>query len=208
MDSASRVHTQLRPQNRSRLESNFIMSPVSSDGIVTGHWMDERWSRNSSPSKVRYFLFSTSSRPVLGSTQPPIQWVQGAVPPGKKRLEREADHTPPTSADVNKMWKYTSTLPIIVAAPSEAWIVFAGSNTEIVGSNITQSMYICVRLFRVCNVLCVGGGLATCWSPSEESYRLCIKSRNCKSDQDQTTDYRDIIIIINPLPHTSLCCSA
>jgi len=30
-------------------------------------------------------------------TQPPIQWVQGALSLGVKRNEREADHSPPSS---------------------------------------------------------------------------------------------------------------
>jgi hypothetical protein len=32
-------------------------------------------------------------------------------PGGKKRPGREADHSPPTSAEVKKMWIYTSTTP-------------------------------------------------------------------------------------------------
>jgi hypothetical protein len=36
----------------------------------------------------------------LGPTQPPIQWVPGAVPLGLKQLGREADHSPPSSAEV------------------------------------------------------------------------------------------------------------
>jgi hypothetical protein len=51
---------------------------------------------------VKNFIFSTSSRPVLGSTQPPIQWVPGALSPGVKRSGREADHSPPTSAEVKE----------------------------------------------------------------------------------------------------------
>jgi hypothetical protein len=31
----------------------------------------------------------------------------GALSPGVKRQEREADHLPPTSAEVKKMWIYT-----------------------------------------------------------------------------------------------------
>jgi hypothetical protein len=41
--------------------------------------------------------------------------------------------------------------------------LFAPSNTGIVGSNPTQGMDVCVRLFFVCVVLCVGSGLATGW---------------------------------------------
>jgi hypothetical protein len=51
--------------------------------------------------------------------------------------------------------------PITVAVRSKVSTVFARSNARIVGSNPTQDMYICVRLFCVCVVLCVGSGLAT-----------------------------------------------
>jgi hypothetical protein len=49
------------------------------------------------------------SRPTMGSTKPPIQWVPGARSPGVKRQRREADHSPPASAKAKKMWIYTST---------------------------------------------------------------------------------------------------
>jgi hypothetical protein len=39
---------------------------------------------------------------------PPIQWVLGDLSPG-----HEADHSPPTSAQVKKTWTYTSTPPYI-----------------------------------------------------------------------------------------------
>jgi hypothetical protein len=52
-----------------------------------------------------------------------------------------------------------------VAARSKAWTVFPRSNTAIMGSNPTQGMGICVRLFCVCVALWVGSGLATDWSP-------------------------------------------
>jgi hypothetical protein len=48
----------------------------------------------------KVFLFSTASTPALGPTQPPIQWVPGVLSPGIKRQEREADHSPPSSAEV------------------------------------------------------------------------------------------------------------
>jgi hypothetical protein len=56
--------------------------------------------RGSSPGSVKNFLFSTSSRPAVGSTQPPIQWVPGTLSPGVKRSGREADHSPPAIAEV------------------------------------------------------------------------------------------------------------
>jgi hypothetical protein len=66
--------------------------------------------QSSSPSMVKNFLFSMSSRPALGSTQPQIQWVLGALSPGIKRRQGcEADHSPQASAEVKNMWIYTST---------------------------------------------------------------------------------------------------
>jgi hypothetical protein len=52
------------------------------------------------------FLFTTASRPALEPTQPPIQWVAGGLSLGVKRPEREADHSPPSSAEVKNAWSY------------------------------------------------------------------------------------------------------
>jgi hypothetical protein len=65
--------------------------------------------RSSSPGKVKNFLVSTSSRQVLRPTLPPIQRVPGALSRGVKQPRREADHSSPTTAEVKKMWIYTST---------------------------------------------------------------------------------------------------
>jgi hypothetical protein len=48
------------------------------------------------------FLFTTASRTALGPTRPPIQWVKGALTLGVKRPGREADHSPPSSAEVKE----------------------------------------------------------------------------------------------------------
>jgi hypothetical protein len=48
----------------------------------------------------------------LGPTQPPIQLVPGALSLGIKRPLREADHSPPSSAEVKNAWSYTSTTPV------------------------------------------------------------------------------------------------
>jgi hypothetical protein len=58
------------------------------------------------------FLFTTESRTALGPIQPPIQRVLGALFLGVKRPEREADHSPPSSAEVKNEWSYISTPPI------------------------------------------------------------------------------------------------
>jgi hypothetical protein len=56
-----------------------------------------------------FLLSTTASRQALDSTKPLIQCVPGALSPGLKRPGREVDHSPPTSAEVDKMWIYTAT---------------------------------------------------------------------------------------------------
>jgi hypothetical protein len=52
-------------------------------GVSTGYGQDSRvWI----PGRGKMFLFSTTSRPVLGHTPPPIQWVPGASFSGAKNL--------------------------------------------------------------------------------------------------------------------------
>jgi hypothetical protein len=51
---------------------------------------------------LEIFLFITESRTALGTTQPPIQWVKQAFSLRVKRPGREADHSPPSSAEVKE----------------------------------------------------------------------------------------------------------
>jgi hypothetical protein len=44
-----------------------------------------------------------------GAHEPPIQGVPGALPLEIKRPAREADHSPPSSAEVENSWSYTFT---------------------------------------------------------------------------------------------------
>jgi hypothetical protein len=69
-------------------------------------WVFESWQG------LGIFLFNTTSRPALGPTQPPIQCVPGALSLGVKQQGREADHSPPSGAEVKIVWSYTSSLPI------------------------------------------------------------------------------------------------
>jgi hypothetical protein len=69
----------------------------SSVGIEMDYGLDG-W--GSITDRGKTFLFSTASRPALGATKPPTQWVPEALSLGVKRPERESDHSPPSSAEI------------------------------------------------------------------------------------------------------------
>jgi hypothetical protein len=54
-----------------------------------------------SPADAKEFFSSSVFRLALGPTQPPVKWVPGVLSPGvKARPGRDADHSPPSSAEV------------------------------------------------------------------------------------------------------------
>jgi hypothetical protein len=78
-------------------------------GSSRGLHSEELHKLSASRRSWEFFFFTTASRTALGPTQPPIQWVPGALSLGVKRPVREADHSPPSSAEVKNAWSYTST---------------------------------------------------------------------------------------------------
>jgi hypothetical protein len=73
-----------------------MCGPGNSVGIATGYGLDgpgieSRWGRD----------FPHLSRPALGPTRSPEQWVPG-LSRGVKRPGRGAEHPPPSSAEVTK----------------------------------------------------------------------------------------------------------
>jgi hypothetical protein len=91
-----------------RLTASAIARPTYSiSGWVTGDGLDDRGVGVRVP--VGSIIFSTSSRLAQRPTQPPIQWVPAHLSPGVKRPGREVDHSSRTSAEIKKIWIYTST---------------------------------------------------------------------------------------------------
>jgi len=77
--------------------------PGSVVGIATGYGLDgpgieSRWEKD----------FPHLSRPALGHTQPPVQWILG-LSQGKEQLGRDIDPPPPSGANVKEEYIYTST---------------------------------------------------------------------------------------------------
>jgi hypothetical protein len=77
----------------------YSRSQDSVVGIVTGYGLDDQGIGVRVLAGSRIFSIS---RPALGSTEPPIQLLLGDLSPGVKRLGCEPDHSPPTSAKVQK----------------------------------------------------------------------------------------------------------
>jgi hypothetical protein len=63
-------------------------------------------------------------------------------------------------------------LSIKVAARSKGWTVFARSNAGVVGSNPTEGMDVCVRVYSVFLLSCV---YVAAFRRADHSYRLCKK---------------------------------
>jgi hypothetical protein len=76
---------------------------------VSGYGLNDRAIEVPSPAEAKgFFLLTSLSRPTLGLTQPLVQWVRGEggpFPGGKARPGREADHSPPSSAEVEKEYE-------------------------------------------------------------------------------------------------------
>jgi hypothetical protein len=85
--------------------SRVLSYRYSRDGSVVWRWatgwtigvlgFDSRWA-------LGIFLFTTVSRTALGPTQPPMQWVPGALSLGVKRPGSETDHSPASSVEVKE----------------------------------------------------------------------------------------------------------
>jgi hypothetical protein len=78
-------------------------SRESSVGITLGYGLDDRGSRVRSPGGgLGIFLFTTASRTALGAH--PASYTMGTRCsfPGVKPSEREADHSPPSSAEIKE----------------------------------------------------------------------------------------------------------
>jgi hypothetical protein len=84
-------------------------------GIATGYGLDDRGVGIRVPGGSRIF---TSPIVQTGSVVHATSYIIGTWGsfPGVKRPGREADHSPPTSAEVKKMWTYTSTPPYVFMA--------------------------------------------------------------------------------------------
>jgi hypothetical protein len=79
------------------LEKNGCARPraeIVQSVLSVGHGLDNRGT------VVRFPPFSKASKQPLGPTEPPIQWLPGALPPELKQPTNEADRSLPSTVEV------------------------------------------------------------------------------------------------------------
>jgi hypothetical protein len=116
----------------------FVLICIVEGGVQTGftrhvgHWM----------------AYCTCPSATLSTTNP--TWPDPGLNPGCRGGKPATNRLSYGTASFSPViWKE----PATVATQSKAWTVFARSNAGIVGSNPTQGMDVCVRLFCVCVAL-------------------------------------------------------
>jgi hypothetical protein len=82
---------------------------VSFSGIGTDYGLDNQMIGVQIPVGARNFSLHHRVQTGPGPTQPPSQWVPGTPSVGASQPGREADHSPPSSADVKNAEICTST---------------------------------------------------------------------------------------------------
>jgi hypothetical protein len=95
-----------------------VREPGSSVQIVSGYGRDDRAIEVRSPAEAKgFFSVACVSRPALGPTQPPVQWVPEVLSPGLKRSQGVTLTTHPHLGPSSRMSRsYTS-------PPSNSWRV-------------------------------------------------------------------------------------
>jgi hypothetical protein len=121
----------------------------SSVSIALGYGLDNRDSGVRFPAAAGNFSLYHCFQNGSGSTQPYIQWVPGALSLGVKRPGREADHSPPSSAESKNEWSYTST-PYYA---SMEWCLKHRDNFTLLYLTL-KSMYIsCINRHLFCSLV-------------------------------------------------------
>jgi hypothetical protein len=83
----------------------MVRSLSSSVNTVSDYRLDNRSIWVWYPVQAKDFPLTSVSRPALGSTQPPIYWVPGFLSGNKPRPWCDADHSPPSSAEVKNEYE-------------------------------------------------------------------------------------------------------
>jgi hypothetical protein len=82
-------------------------------GIASGYGLDDRGVGVRVPVRARLFHSPSNPGRIWGPLSLLSNGYRGLFPPEVKRPGREADHSPPTNAEVKNTWIYISTSPYV-----------------------------------------------------------------------------------------------
>jgi hypothetical protein len=124
---------------------------MGAGGVALGYGLDDQGFE--SRQGLGIFLFTIASRPALGSTQPPIQWLPAALSLGVKLPGREARHSPPSKCRGQRMHGTKPPLPQYVFV---AWCSVKSTGTTLPFTFTCLDIRICAFPFsgRRNGVLC------------------------------------------------------
>jgi len=99
-----RITVQILPTDASDLRNACTPGAVIAQYSNQSTGLTSETSRFDSQQGQEIFLFSKESRPSLRPTLPPAQRIPEVLSSKVKRPGREADHSPPSSAEVKNEW--------------------------------------------------------------------------------------------------------
>jgi hypothetical protein len=88
----------------------------SAVGIATGYVLDDRGVEFRVPVRSRIFSYPRRLDRLWGPLNLLTNGYRGLFPQGVERPGREADHSPPTTAEVKKIYLYTCIPPCALVA--------------------------------------------------------------------------------------------
>jgi hypothetical protein len=108
----------------------LFRSRCSSGSIVSDYRLDDRAIEVRSPPGAKDFPISSVSRPALGPTQPPVQWVPAVLSRRKTRPGLDADHSPHLVPKSRMSRSYTPLPPSATMACSGTALPFISFRFE------------------------------------------------------------------------------
>jgi len=136
-----------------------------------------------------------------GPTHPPIQRIAGALSLGVMRPGREADHSLPSSADVNNPWSYISTPPIRLHGTTlRSWMYMSAFRMS---NYFLQN--VCTFCFTFLQVL-YGTVFIVCYLVAQHWHIPSVRYTACNLTFGESKTFSTYFKTFKPVPLEELLC--